>query len=115
MGLSSWTGAGCTGVCFSEVLVEGVSGLTQVVLTNPTGFTQHLDGGVLVGSATEAALVEPRIDPVKGEQRAIVVSSEQADSRKRALATFPEEEATSLSWQQRDQLSRLLFEHHEAE
>ena len=111
-----FTGAGCTGLCSSETLVEGVSGLTQVVLTNPTGFTQHLDGGVLVGSATGAALVEPRIEPVKGEQRTLVrvVSSEQADSRKRALATFLEEEATSLSWQQRDLLSRLLFEHHEA-
>ena len=60
--------------------------------------------------------MEPRIEPVKGEQRTIVrvVSSEQADSRQRALATFLEEEATSLSWQQRDQLSRVLFEHHKA-
>ncbi len=62
---ASFTGPENDRLCFSETLVDGMSGPTHVVLSNPTGFTRSLDRGTWVGCASQATSVEPilEVDP----------------------------------------------------
>ena len=108
-----FTGAGLR---FCETLVSRMDGLAQVVVTNPTGFTQCLSEGICMGSATAATLVEASHE-LEVEQSASVrvVSTDDEDTRRKSdLARLFKEEAASLTWQERDLLNGLLFQYHEA-
>ena len=96
-----------------------MSGVAQIVLNNPTGFTQRLDRGVWVGDATQATFIEPAPEVQKSPEPSIVYTVKSLSpgvvaDRKMRLARLFENEGTGLKWQQRDKLYTLLFDHHEA-
>lgn len=107
---------------FSSSLVEATEeGSAQVLITNPTGFTQRLDSGVWLGSATEANLVDPGLcepreelpsEPV--EPAYVKAVQGRDDQRKRTLARLLAEEGSNLPWQERSKLHSLLLDHHQA-
>ena len=110
---------GTDGMQFGDTVVEGMSGVAQIVLNNPTGFTQRLDRGVWVGDATQATFIEPTPEVQKSPEPSIVhtvksLSPGVVADRKMRLARLFENEGTGLKWQQRDKLYTLLFDHHEA-
>ena len=110
---------GTDGMQFGDTLVEGMSGVAQIVLSNPTGFTQRLDRGAWVGDATQTTFVEPAPEVQMSSEPSVVrtVKSLPPDvvaDRKMRLARLFENEGTDLRWQQRDKLYTLLFDHHEA-
>ena len=50
---------GTDGMQFGDTMIEGMSGVAQIVLNKPTGCTQLLDRGTWIGDATQATFVEP--------------------------------------------------------
>ncbi len=92
-----------------------MTGLAQVVLSNPTGFTQSLDKGVWIGHAAQAAFVEPLPETTSepATVRMIKKCSLEAD-RKKELAKLFEREGDNLTWQEKDKLYLLLSNYHEA-
>ena len=66
----SFTGSESDTLCFSETLVDGMSGPTYVVLSNPTGFTRSLDRGTWVGCASQATfkLSKTRLPGCRGNR-----------------------------------------------
>ena len=110
------------GLQFSSSLVKATEeGAAQVLITNPTGFTQRLDRGIWLGSATEADLVDPGLCEPRGEMPSepvepVHVKAVQGsdDQRKRTLARLLEEEGSNLPWQERAKLHSLLLDHHQA-
>ncbi len=97
---ASFTGPENDRLCFSEKLVDRMSGPTHVLLSNPTGFTRSLDRGTWVGCASQAIAVEPilEVDPPEGTDQAIVniVKSsppEEVALRTKTLAAYFQDEA----------------------
>ena len=126
------------GLYFSDSLVTvSTDGCAQLLLTNPTGFTRKLDGGIQIGSATEAVRVEPEVPgdngiPVsdiepelgkslrggEGEDSDVGVFAMATDDsdnsdRKRRLAHALAEVGPTLTWQQKDSLCQLLLAQHQ--
>ena len=109
------------GLQFGDTLVEAHDGHAQVLLTNPTGFTQRLSKGQWVGHASQAECIDappqPQSPSPEEQNRVLEVRTEETpddEGRKRKLATYLAEEGPTLTWQEKSQLHSLLFDHHQA-
>ncbi len=110
---SQFSESASRGVQFGDTLIGDMTGLAQVVLSNPTGFTQSLDKGVWIGHAAQAAFVEP---PEEASEPAMVrvireFSPDVTALRKKELAKLFERQGDNLKWQE---LYLLLSNYHEA-
>ena len=101
------------GVQFGETLIGDMTGLAQVVLSNPTGFTQSLDKGAWIGHAAQAAFVEP---PEEAAMVRVIreFSPDDTALRRKKLAKLFERQGDNLKCQEKDELYLLLSNYHEA-
>ena len=91
----------------------------QVILENPSGFTQKVEKDTHVGLACQASQVLegesdlPECEPEPGEEVVVrLIAGEE--ERKKCLAKLLVGEGQELKWQHRDKLYSLLLAHHSA-
>ena len=112
----------CLGVQVSESLMQPDSEQRAcVVLTNPLGFTQVVEGGTTLGEACKVTVVEPLAEEIlrptsedgDAETCRRVTSDEEVADRQRRLLEMIGKPAI-LDEQQCQQLHEFLAEQHEA-
>ena len=112
----------CLGVQVSESLMQPDSEQRAcVVLTNPLGFTQMVEGGTTLGEACKVTVVEPLAEEIlrptsedgDAETCRRVTSDEEVADRQRRLLEMIGKPAI-LDEQQCQQLHEFLAEQHEA-
>ena len=92
----------------------------QILIQNPTGFTQRIESDTEVGLAAEASqVIEQEVDPqdrtpttsatVEGATVKVVSGVSQ---RKKKLASLLFDEGQAMKWQDRDRLYSLLLSNH---
>lgn len=105
------------GIQILESLIRASSvGQACAILTNPSGFTQRVDGGVTLGMACEAAVVEPlnaEILPREAEEDTSILAVKSdlktAARQKKLLEIVGEPE--SLNQEQGKMFNEFLLEH----
>ena len=85
--------------------LESSTGKYQVVIENCTGFTQNLDGGMTLGTATE---VEPITEQRGKAQVNQLVSNENTQWRKDKLCALLDRGESALLPSEREKLKQML-------
>ena len=108
-------GLGMSGLCMEPSLLEVVQDEAQVIVTNPTGFTQRLERGFHLGTLEkaeavfDAAWVAEEVAPV---QR-ITTNPEQNNWRREKVRQLFQD-AISLPEKEKSEFLAFLMENHEA-